>query len=56
MKRLLLLPYLFTSLVGYTQFVFDPQLYRSQLNYELFVSWYVITILGLVVALAAKEW
>ena len=56
MKQLLLAPYLITSLVGYTKFVFNPQLYPTGLNYTLFVLWYVITIMGLGVGLSAKEW
>ena len=48
MKRLLLVPYLLTSLVVCTVYAFK---YASL----PFAWWYVITITGLVVGLAVKE-
>ena len=72
MKRLLLLPYLITSLVVYTGFVLYhlPIMYHiasdsflRRLAYMMTfnnplnnVWWFAITIMGLVVALVAMEW
>ena len=72
MKRLLLLPYFTTTLVVYTASVLyhlpvmyelDASHWARRLAYDLTYHnpltaawWYAITITGLVVALAAKEW
>lgn len=61
MKRLLLLPYLITSLVVYTASVGQRiQAWDQTLDGDptlvLAVWWCLITITGLVVALSSEEW
>ena len=55
MKRLLLVPYLITSLVVCTRYVTEQTLPPPQ-EPILFAWWYGITIMGLVGGLVAREW